>query len=544
MATWIENQPVQFGAVTDSCSCDAADGVQIVDNTDDTQFQFRLEPCQAAENLIVDTDLNDPADWTFGGNWSMAYNQVCLTAAGDNTWRYLIGEDVFEDGKYYQVKVVVDSIADGYITVRIGSTILGTIDTSGTYYFYGIATDELGEGRLLISNIDNEDVSVCISELAAYEILTDFKFAIYNAQSNSYQTEISYINNPTYFEFVNDSVTVTIDWSALGLSDECYYICLLDPCTNYNGQNTPITITNPNFTGNANGWTLGASWVYNSNAVDWTGFIIPANNQLRQTIFPTYSYFATLQIVVTAITGTLDVYFGSYLVGTISSTGTHSFSATPYGGYALILEPSAVGGGTIDSITWNAPAFYEYHCDSQSNTFKVGDFSNDCTLLINACNNEDGLGFVFNGSGFTPRIRLEAKLKQAKYQNERTIYEDSLGTKKNVFYRRRKSKYLCIDLQPEYVHDFLSLALGFDNFYIDGTAYFVDDEEYSVEYSDASDNLGNVKILVSEKTQNIINTNCSDTVNVCNLGENVLLQADNLSENITLTDGELILING
>jgi hypothetical protein len=544
MATWIENQPVFFGTLTDACSCDADAGAQLVDNTDDTQFQFRLEPCQAAENLIVDTDLNDPTDWTFGGNWSMAYNQVCLTAAGDNTWRYLIGEDVFEDGKYYQVKVVVDSIADGYITIRIGSTTLGTIDTAGTYYFYGIATDELGEGRLLISNIDNQDVSVCISELAAYEILTDFKFAIYLASNNSYQTEISYANNPTYFEFVNDSVTITIDWSALGLSNNCYYICLLDPCTNYNGQNTPITITNPNFTGNANGWSLGASWVYNSNDVDWNGFIIPENNRLIQTIFPTYSYFATITIEVTAIVGTITVYFGATLMGSISTAGSHSFSGTPYGGYDLMLEPSVIGSGTITSITWNAPAFYEYHCDLQSNSFKLGDYSSNCTKLINACNNEDGLGFIFNGSGFSPRIRLESKLKQAKYANERSVYEDSLGTKKNVYYRRRKSKYLCIDLQPEYVHDFLSLALGFDNFYIDGVAYFVDDEEYSVDYSDASDNLGSVKILVSEKTQNVINVNCSDTENVCNLDGDFLLQADNLSGYITLTDGGRISING
>lgn len=550
MATWIPNQPVFFGELNSSCTCDDDIPAQIVDNTDDTQFQFNIEPCDDAENLIIDEDFNDTSAWTFGTNWAMAYNQVCLTD-GVTTTTEFISDDVFEDGKYYKIIIVVDSIADGSIGVRFDDggnapVELGTITTTGTYTFYGFAESSFPfpiNSYISIYNLD-ENVSACLSSLQAYQIETNFKFAIYDANTNSYQAEISYVDTPSYFSFVDDSLTVTVDWSALGLSNKCYYICLLDPCTNYNGQNTPISITNPNFTGNANGWTLGASWSYGTNSVDWTGFVIPENNRLSQEIFPSYSYFANVTIVVTAITGTVEVYFGTASVGTISSVGTHTFSGTPFGGFDLILEPSAIGGGTIDSITWNAPAFYEYHCDSQSNTFKLSDYTNNCTILINACNNEDGLGFNFSNSGFSPRIRLNAKLNQSKYSSERTIYEDSAGTKKNVFYKRRKGKNLCIDLQPEYIHDFLSLALGFDNFYLDGVAYVVDDDEYLVEYSDASDNLGKVKILVSEKTQNVVNVNCSDVENVCNLEENILLQADDLSQNILLTNGETITING
>lgn len=542
MSTWIPNQPVYFGELNNDCSCDADAVAQLVDNTDSTQFQFSLEPCPNAQSVIEDTIFNDPAEWTLGDNWSISYNQLCLES-GNLTGQEVVGQNVFVLGGYYQVNITVDSISDGSISVYIEGTLLGEIDTAGEYTFYGFASDlqisPSGLYRLLISNNDI-DVSACISEITAYQIYNQFKFVVYDANNNSYQAQISYANNPDYFSFVEDSLTVTIDWGELGVSNGCYYVCLLDPCTNTNGQNIPISITNPNFTGNANGWTLGANWSYGANAVSY----IAGAGSLSQTIFPTYSVFNRVTIEVTAITGDLNVYFGSVLMGTIQGIGTHIFNGTPYGGLDITLTPSAGGTGTVDSVTWNAPAFYEYTCDLQSNTFKLADYEDNCTMIINACNNEDGLGFIFNGSGFSPRLRLHAKLKQSAYASERNIYEDSLGTKRNVYYKRRKSKYLCIDLQPEYIHDFLSLAVGFDNLYIDGTSYFVEDEEYSVEYSDASDNLGKVKILVSEKTQKTTNINCSDVQNVCNLPPDYLLQADDSSQYITLTNGELILING
>ena len=156
-------------------------------------------------------------------------------------------------------------------------------------------------------------------------------------------------------------------------------------------------------------------------------------------------------------------------------------------------------------------------CDYTSNVFKVGDYSNGCTKVINICNNENGLGFVFGSNNFSPRIRIECKIKRAKYASERNNYTDSKGTKKNYYYSGRKQKQLCTDQQPEYVHDFLRLLLGADNVFIDNVAYSVDDDEYNVEYADVNDNVGKVRLLISEQTQNVKNVNCSDTVKNCNL---------------------------
>jgi len=86
--------------------------------------------------------------------------------------------------------------------------------------------------------------------------------------------------------------------------------------------------------------------------------------------------------------------------------------------------------------------------------------------------------------------------------------------------------------------------LGFDNVYIDNEPYFVEDDEYNVEYDDTHDNIGKVRILVSKKTQNVKNTNCTDEENVCTLPPNFLLRADNLSEFVTQTTGDKIVISG
>lgn len=524
MVILIPNQPATFGQEANSCSCDSESTPQLVDNTDTTQFQFELTPCGGAENIITDPDFNDPGEWDLEGNWSIAYNQLCITSDGIINSNASTGL-IFDNDGYYEVTIVVDSITDGSIAVVFNDGFdvveLGTISVAGTYTFYGVAIGgppTLFKAYLSVYNVDL-DVNCCISSLTAFQILADLKFVIKDAVNNDYKAQISYQNTPDYFTIVKNTITVTIDWAELGVSNGCYYVCLLDPCVNTNGQNYPIVITNPNFTGNANGWTFGGEWTYNSNAIDWSipVTIPPLLSPLSQTIFPTYSQFNDVEIIVTAISGTLKVYFGNTLVETITTIGTHLVSGIPTDSLDLILIPT--GTGTLTSVNWTASDFNDYVCDSSSNTFKLGSYADECTLLINVCNDNDGLGFVFDGSGFSPRVRLESKLKQPKYPSERSIYEDSAGDKSVTYYKRRKAKLFCFDLQPEYIHDFLSLLVGIDNVYIDDTLYFVEDEEYVADYNEANDSLGSVKLLVSERVQNVVNTNCSSVQSSCNLNE-------------------------
>lgn len=540
MASYIENQPVFLGT-TNACSNDSDFTYnQLVDVTDTTQFQLRLDPCISAPQLIDNPNFETDSDWTTGDNVGIADDLLCWTGetVAGTSGSYANSTSVFEQNKYYKISITVDSITNGSLDVYLESELLGSISNAGTFDFYGFANTLLSTGYLVICP-NTDGVEACISNVTSFEILTNFIIPIYDSEGN-YVTQINYTDDAEYFTFSKDTVTVSIDWSELDILSGCHYFCVLDPCENANGQNYPAVITNPNFTGSATGWQLGLAWSYSANTVIGT---FGMSNILAQTnVFSSYSNSYSITVTITAGTSIdLDVYFGETLVDTLTSIGTHTVSGVPYGNGSLSFVIQGGSNITIDSVVAVEVTEEDYTCNMTSNMFKIGDYSSDCTLLINACNNEDGMGFVFDGSGFSPILRVNGKLKEPKYNNERLTYTDSKGKKIIYYFAGRKQKYLCVDLEPEYILDYLWSLFGYDKFYIDGVAYVVDDDEFNPTYS--FDNVGSVRFLVSKQTQDIKNTNCSDTENNCVIGENYLLQANDNSVFVTQTNGDYILIN-
>lgn len=547
------NQPVIFNESVDLCSTDTDYYVQIVDNTDKTQFQLGLTICNGQSQLFPDPNFNDPPQYTLGANWAISANTLCHTA-GSIQPVYTI-EQFGDDTQYYQVSIIVYSISAGAtFNVYFGSTLVGTFSTVGSHTFYGFPSGGVGARPLIIQPQNSVD-TVCIIALTSFEILTNFGVLFYNTETGS-QTVLFYQDDTSYFSFVDDSLTITIDWAEFATPNTCYQLCILDPCENTNGQNYPANITNPQFTGSATGWTVGDNWVYSSNTIEGTFSGVSGHSLSQDNVFINYSSTYSVTIVVTQIVsgGSFTVSFGSTVIATISTVGTHIVTGTPEVSLGITITlVASVGAIIIDSIIATSISVEDYICDYTSNTFKLSDYSCACpeTLLINACNDEDGLGFVFNGSGFTPRLRLQAKLKQAKYPSQRIVEEDSNGTKRVIYFNGKKAKNLVADLLPEYIHDFLRTLGGYDRFYINGVDYFVEDDEYNVTYDDSQDNVGSITLLVSEKTQLIRNVNCDAIENSCALPQlgsdcdatntgNYILQEDDATQYITLENGELI----
>lgn len=553
MAYLKPNQPIIFNEAEDLCSTDTDYFVQIVDNTDKSQFQLALTICNGQSQLFPDPNFSDPPQYTLGSNWAINNNTLCHTS-GSTALLYTITQ-FGETTQYYQVTIIVDSISvGGAFNVFFGSTLVGSFSTVGEHVFYGFPSGGVG-ARPLIIQPQNATDEVCISSLNSFEILTNFIILVYNLDG-TFIDLFEQSSASSYFVFSENTVTITVDWANFSddpIADGCYYFCLLDPCLNTNGQNYPAQIINGGFTGNADGWTLGSAWTYSSNTVQGTFSGTPVNNYITQSnVFINYSSSYSIDINVTAKTGDIGVYFGTNLVGTINSTGITKITGIP--SVNLDLQFRLISGtATIESVSASEITIEDYVCDYRSNTFKLGDYSCACpeTLLINGCNDEDGLGFDFTGSGFSPRLRLQAKLKQARYSSERVVEEDSNGTKRVIYFNGRKSKNFVADLLPEYIHDFLRTLAGYDRFYINGVEYFVEDDEYNVVYDDSQDNVGSVSILVSEKTQLIKNINCNSIENSCALPqlgndcdtpneENYILQEDNPTQYITLENSELI----
>lgn len=527
----IPNQPVTFD-LDFNCTEDI-EIPQLVDKQDVTQFQLQLEVCSSTPNSITNNQFADDTDWNLGDNWNINDNMLCHLSGATDTLNSTI---TLSDSKYYQVTIIVDSIEFGAsFNVFLGVNTLGVINSIGTYVFYAFPITGFGISSVLITPVNDGDM--CISEIDVYEVLLN-EIVLVKDLNDNVAAQISYNDNPDYFTVSDDSLTVSIDWFELDVTTEgCYTICLADACENTNGQNYPPTILDGDFLGDS------SSWITKGTVTFFTGYVllkphasIRQNNVFNSTL---NSFCIELDVEITG--GTVDVFFGSNLVQTLSATGVYQITGTPEDSLDLYIVGSLTDSVTINNVS--ACEITKITCNATSNTFKLGDYSGNCTILINICNNENGLGFNFNNSGFTPRIRLEARLKQGKYPSERNVYEDSLGKKGVYFYKGRKSKNLCIDMQNEYVHDFLRLMIGADNVYIDGILYTVDDDEYNVEGIEQYDNIGKVRVLVSQTVQNVRNINCSDNKNVCTLPPNYLILEDKKEVGLILLEsGHRILL--
>lgn len=378
----------------------------------------------------------------------------------------------------------------------------------------------------------------------------------------------------------NQPVSLSVDTSYFNgvvncSSDEVPYLQIVDntDITQFQVSIDPCpdaieVLENPDFA-TADGWDLQANWAFGTNSLCAT----EATASIESTDILAQGYYK-FTIVVTSFSGDgIDFNFDGVTLATITSvgtyelygfagvagatielipTGTTSICFSQISGFEIntdvevfVMDEEQIEIANIDNVSnpeyftivkntvtveiaWaslgvaNQCAYLIVinPCNGGqliSNMFSIGDYADKCTILINACNNNDSLGFIFTDSGFSPRIRLEAKLRQSSYTNEKTVYETALGETQVYNFKRKKFKTLAIDLQPEYVHDFLSTLSGYDNLYLSNIAYYVEDSEYNVVYSSSSDNFGTVNITVGLKTQNVKNILCSNNENSCNL---------------------------
>ncbi len=548
MPEFIENQPVKFDIVIEDCSqCDTLPTLQFVEQGDITQFQIGLEPCILADNIIVDGNFeNDLADWqTSGAGWSAINNEACHSGNASGT----IFQDVLTPNKYYQVEFEVkeNSGVFGDLVVQIGNFISFVITGIGTFTVSGFTdTSKIA----FLSPVGGE---VCIDNVSVFEVDINYIFGICDQDGNVLTTinlldsftpgtefNPPFINDAT-FNLTDGALTVFIDWTDLGIQDGCRNIFILDPCVNNRGQNG---LFNGDFHLNS-GWTAvdvaGGAFVILSGKGSYAGGAGASESTFTNddtTLGVGVSYDVTYTLSNMSNTN-ITIKLGTVSGTTRNSNGTFSDTIISDGTtFNIFADSTAAGGGEIDDIELSLTNDSDIIKDNVSNEFSLG--FQDCTLLINACNDTDQFGFEFDQSNFSPTIRVCAKLVQSQYGADRVVERNSFARYRNVFYQRTKTKLLKIDSQPEYVHDFLSLLLGFDHFYIDGTEFFVpQDEEYIPNYDGDQDNIGSVQFNVAFKEKLTRNVICEEEGSGCALPPNFLLNEDDTDDTdfIRLEDG-------
>lgn len=533
MLTTLPNQPVTFDTEENACNSIDFLYTQPVEVGDITKFQVNIDPCLATP-INNDPDFLDSGAWALGAGWTIIGGEACRVAGGVSS---LTQGNVFTVGNYYRITIEVNSVTP-FINVGDGVSPFGQIEEEGELVFYGFPTTT----TLSVTGIAAG--AVCMESLKVAEIPTNTIVGVSDLGGNI----VEYLTpqaNPEAFDYVDNWLTVCIDWDSFATLDQCYFICLTDPCCNTNGQNG---LFNGNFDFGARGWDLVPSSVlvtfqiqdkdlsYSSLGIgsgvatnDVTDFLPGLSYDVTYTVVSVTT--ASAQVKIGTVTGALRTTVGTF-TDTIVADGTD---------FAITLASGAGGGDiVVDNILIELTNEDDLTCDLTSNNFRFS--SEGCALEVTGCSNTNSLGFNF--TNFTPSIRLNAKLVKAQYPTkERTTITGNDGKKRLAFFDGRKTKELRIGAHPEYVHDFLRTLLGYDKVFIDQLEYIVSDDEYEVKYEEEAEDFGTATLVIELKEQLTRFVQCAEEDPIgCLAGELVLGQQEDQGELIVTETGRPILI--
>jgi len=501
----INNQPISFLNDTDTCASPSAKYVQVVNKNEDNQFvQFEIGPCPDCTNVVNEGNI------TIGTGWSSNY-VYDGSGGGGGSWEVLLTN---VDPEWITISFFITSLS-GSFEFRNDASIVATLNSPGTYTFTFLVssmatlsfTPMTGNDTLVFNNsLSNDGLpSGCL-------LPTNYRFIIKDSDGN-FITEID-----KNISIEDNKMSLNINWVQYNLPDGCYYICLADPCVNTNNQNI-LNLTNGYSVGPVSSATCTAIndvIHYTSNSNSGAATVTMNNANLIDGLCYDLSY----KVFAGEINSTrFRVKHGGNVSGWISSVGTYTFQHNAQTGVNFVFE--------IQS-THNDENIHELYirdinlavcasaviCDCCSNMFRLGTF--DCSHRIVACNDKNGLGFSFANPSFSFSMRLISKLVRGSYKNERDSFQDSLGNKKTIHFKSRKSRELRIEpAVAEYVHDFISTLGGYDHIYIDNVEYFIDDDEYNVSYPSRNDIEAISTIKVSEKIQLVENKICGVGAATC-----------------------------
>lgn len=524
----IQNQPIEFNEQT---TCYDIDYIynQIIKTSDTTMFQVKLNPCSDAPELITngtfDTDVS---------SWSATLGTIAHFPVDDNWMKVTYGATgnctvtqtgVYGAGGFYKLSLTIKGVSTTGLGLQVaiagGSEVFQDLyaDQEITLYHW---VDSFEDLNLQFISGSNGDI-VYIDNVSIQEIQTNHAVAIYNSDDTVYS--VIYLNDEltsddylssNYYHIQDNWLTVKLPWAVLKNPSGCYYIGLMDACTN-----SEMQLGFSNWTFNSqNGVTLATSTGI-SFAIDQANGILDLDyiGSPAGIASITFDELATVgreyqvEFKVSNSTGGTDVDFklggftqsyaaladGTYNY-TFTATGTSNiieFDPTGANG-ALDLEYVKVRRGATD-IDLNSSGY-------TSNSFNLG--AHNCSIKLSVCQDEnESFGFRWGASGFIPSLRVDYQLFNPGFPKERIINLDSEGLKQNIYYERRKTKQLVTKYVPEYLLDFLSSVDGYDHFYIDDTEYIVNEEdEINIRYDENLPTFGQVVMTVETQTQNFKNT--------------------------------------
>jgi len=536
----IPNQPIVFkpsAELSTDCGCGADGFKQLVDFDDEIFFQIESTPCNETG--------------TFGGaitvqDWEESGSTIISTAPSPTGF---FSQPFYPQDMYGVIRVVVE-VSDiiGSLVVGVSGASTQTITAAGTHTLYFDTIHLLTNSSITLTISGNTFVGsfVFISLVG----IPNGGLFLGVVDADDVNTIVARID-PT-ITTIDQYLTAGFSMVDVALSAGCYRLAIAEYCTNLCGQ---YFIANPYFNATRSGvpsWSsvLGTgttNWVIDPNLASIElGSGESAYLESVTEVCEGVEY--SLEITVDAISNArIRLSVDGTLYGSpITTAGVTTIVFTPTSSGEISLLGSQIGGTPslieISKVTLRA-IYTTVNYDRYSDVISLGEYSGCDYFKLEGCNGENQFGFAFYGSSFLPSIRLEGRRYQAQYDTDADVFRYASGRWHASYVDRRKKHTYFFGRLPEYVLDFLSILVYFDNLYVNGETHFPAEADFpEIEYNDADD-LGSLSIDLYRKTGIVRKTVCvgvdADCLpSILNLDEPFLLYQD---ENRIITQDNINL---
>jgi hypothetical protein len=524
----IPNQPIVFkpsAQLSTDCGCGGDGFKQLVDFDDEIFFQIESTPCNESG--------------TYGGAitvqaWEQSGSTIISTAPSTTGF---FSQPFYPQDMYGVIRVVVE-VSDiiGSLVVGVTGASTQTITAAGTHTLYFDT----------IHLLTNSSITLTIS---GNTFVGNFVFISLVGVPNGglFLGVVDADDVNTIVARIDPTITTTDQYLTAGfsmvdvaLSAGCYRLAIAEYCTNLCGQ---YFIANPYFNATRSGvpsWSsvLGTgttNWVIDPNLASIElGSGESAYLESVTEVCEGVEY--SIEITVDAISNArVRLSVDGTLYGSpITTAGVTTIVFTPTSSGEVSLLGSQISGTPslieISKVTLRA-IYTTVNYDRYSDVIALGEYSGCDYFKLEGCNGENQFGFAFYGSSFLPSIRLEGRRYQAQYDTDADLFRYASGRWHASYVDRRKKHTYFFGRLPEYVLDFLSILVYFDNLYVNGETHFPAEADFpEIEYNDADD-LGSLSIDLYRKTGIVRKTVCvgvdADCLpSILNLDEPFLLYQD------------------
>lgn len=496
----IPNQPILFNQSDNCTNYGINQDGQLVDFNDEIFFQIGLD-CGGSQ---ITNQTSERTIWTFNGVL------ICNDGTSGGSFVSTIQpEEVYE---VFEVNVIVPILNGGSLNVQFQGGQTETITAAGTYTFYFNSTIMLTDPTPTIT-YSGDDFDGCF-------VVGNFQFAFIRGLYSNHRffvidsNDNVVIDEPDYIQKVENTVTYGFDFDLHDIESGCYRIGYADECDNTCGQ---FRIDNGTFA-YVGGWTFTNGATIDDDLMQLTlpqtGLAAPSVTN-DKALCENKVYYIEFEIesitggtLVASVGNSLST--GSPIQG--SSPGVYSGTAfsTSGTGFLLRLSGSNTDVAVINYVIVRFADSQAPEINGESNLLSVGDYSGCEYVKLEGCNGNNSFNFKFEGSGFVPGIRVLKRFFRPQYVTDIETYRDAEGINKTSFADIEKVKTLRIEQQPEYVFDFLSILAYFDNFYVNGITYVLNETDFpSIEWDDANEN-GNINLDLKLKNGLVRKVNCND----------------------------------